>query len=168
LRYKQLNHLLRLTFSFVLTGLILCSSSNTSFAESEPAFIQTRSASLQAEPKLLAKALHKLSYGDSVLVISSNANWSKVTSSGRSGYIHNSALSSRKLILSAKTNLGNTSSETDISLGGKGFSSEVEKQLAATNSKLNFKAVDRMENLSVTQKQTVSFIKSGKLNQGDL
>ena len=162
-----MNQFLR-KFSSIILALISLTSINSSFAESETAFIQTRNASLQSEPKVLAKPLQKLSYGDRVQVISSNENWSKVTTSGLSGYIHNTALSSRKLVLSNKANTKTTSSDSDISLAGKGFSSEVEKQLAATNGKLDFRSVDAMENLSVSQKQTLSFIKSGKLNQENL
>ncbi len=173
MRYLYLNRLLKLTArSSSLRLLVVCltisSSIRLSFAEGETAFIQTRSASLQTEPRLLAKSLQKLSYGDSVQVVSSNADWSKVSTHGRSGYIHNSALSSRKLILSNKPGLENSTSDSDISLAGKGFSSEVEKQLAASNQALNFKAVDAMEKISITEKQTLSFIKAGKLNQEDL
>lgn len=130
------------------------------------AYIQTRNATILTEPKLLSKAKKKLAYGDAVSVLNSESGWTKVRSSDKvEGFIHNSALTSRSVSLSGSKSADGSVSNSDISLAGKGFSPEVEKQLASQNSALNFVAVDAMERITVSPDQTRSFVKSGKLNE---
>ena len=130
------------------------------------AYIQTRNATILSEPKLLSKVKKKLSYGDAVSVLNSEAGWIKVRSSDKvEGFIHNSALSSRSVSLSGSKSGDGGVSNSDISLAGKGFSPEIEKQLAAQNGGLNFAAVDAMEKITVSPDQTRAFVKSGKLNE---
>lgn len=138
-----------------------------SFADDDFAYIQTRSAAIVSEPKLLAKAKKKLTYGDPVAVLGTNGAWTKVRSSDKvEGFIHNSALTSRRLTLSGGKSAGSSVSDSDISLAGKGFSPEVERQLASKDGTLNFRGVDAMEKLTISGEQTRSFVKSGKLNDG--
>lgn len=154
-----------LRFIFYATILLV---SPCSYVLGEDAFIQTRSASLQAEPKLLAKSLKKFSYGERVQVVSVEQGWAKVFSAGREGFVHQSGLSPRKLVLTSNARTTNSLDDSDISLAGKGFSPEVEKQLAVSNRSLNFKSVDVMEKITVSSEQTKAFIKSGKLSQQEL
>lgn len=152
--------------SLTLATLTLMAFATPARAEDDLVYVQTRNAAVLAEPKLLSKVTRRLSYGDSLLVISRNSSWLKVRTPERAeGFIHLSAVSSRRLTLSGAKGATGNISDPDISLAGKGFSPEVERQLASQNQNLNFRAVDAMEKISISSDQTRAFIKNGKLNE---
>ncbi len=152
---------------FLAAGMSVIALAPWAAAEGDLAYIQTRSASIVAEPKLLSKPKKKLSYGDAIAVLGTNGAWTKVRSADKvEGFIHNSALTSRRLTLDARKSADSGVSDSDISLAGKGFSPEVEKQLASKDGNLNFRGVDAMEKISVSPEQARAFVRNGKLNEG--
>ena len=135
-------------------------------AESNTAYVQVRSAVILKEPKHLASILKRCAFGDPLTTISHEADWIRVRMPNNvEGFIHRSALSSQRVSLAGGKNFSGGVSQTDISLAGKGFSPEIEKQLAAKNSTLNFRAVDSMEKINVSAEQTRAFAKTGKLSE---
>jgi uncharacterized protein YgiM (DUF1202 family) len=155
-------------FSIKLAGQLLllvlvCAGVLVSQAAADEAQILVRKTNLRATPKLWAKSLGSLQYGDSVHMLGAEAGWVKVKTKGKEGFVHASALTQRQIVLSGKA-APQTVSRDQVVLAGKGFNSQVEKQLAAGNTHLNFAAVNEIEKMKVSPSDLAAFIRNGKLN----
>jgi len=131
-------------------------------ASAESLYVKVRATSLRAEPKQWASAVANLRYGDSLKVISTSGAWHSVQSGNKTGYVHNSALSERKIVLKASDAVA-AGDDRDVVLAGKGFNKEVERGYAASNRSLNYSQVDIMERRTVSDSEIASFIRAGKL-----
>lgn len=147
-------------------GLIFFTVSNSAFA-AEYAYVQIKSSKVRSAPKIWASAVASVSYGDSLTVSETNDGWSKVsTSNGKSGFIPSSALSPKKVILASSSRVSQSAADpTDAILAGKGFDQNVESQFAA-QSNGNYKAVDTMEKLKVSDSELKAFVVAGELTGG--
>jgi hypothetical protein len=108
-----------------------------------------------------------VAYGDSVTVIKQQDPWVYVSAKGGqlSGWIHNSALSEKEIILRAgSADVAKTASQKEVALAGKGFNADVEKEFKSRNPKLNFEWVDRMEKFVVSDDEIRKFIQEGALS----
>lgn len=129
--------------------------------------VKVKSAKVRTEPKVWATAVTPLKYGDSVQALSSADGWLKVrTTGGKQGFLHESAVTTKKVVLSMRgANTDGATDRADVVLAGKGFNQAVERDLAAQDSSLNFKAVDEMERLRVSDAELAAFIKAGQLGK---
>jgi uncharacterized protein YgiM (DUF1202 family) len=131
--------------------------------------VQVRESQLRATPSHLGKIVAKASYGDQVTVLEERGDWKKVSlANGRTqGWIHNTALTSKKIALkSGQGNVGTSVTHDEIALAGKGFSEEVEAQYRKSNKNLDFTWIDRMEAIKISLEQMENFIIDGRLAQG--
>jgi uncharacterized protein YgiM (DUF1202 family) len=131
--------------------------------------VQVRESQLRATPSHLGKIVAKVSYGDRVTVLEERGDWKKVSLAyGRTqGWIHNTALTSKKIVLKAgQGNVGTSVTHDEISLAGKGFSEEVEAQYRKTNKNLDYTWINRMEAFKVSPEQLEVFIADGRLATG--
>lgn len=135
-------------------------------AANSPLYVKVRNAKLRNEPKQWAPSISSLSYGDAVSMLSSEGAWLKVKVGNSSGYLHNSAVSERKVVIQAAKSVATTGNDKDVILAGKGFNKEVEKNYASKNSALNYAEVDKMERLNVSDTEVAAFVKAGKLGGG--
>ncbi len=129
-------------------------------------FLKVREAKIKIEPSFLAKSITGLKYGDPVIVLDDTNSWFKIKSlAGKVGYLHGSMLSSSSVKLNSKSKFipKSASSKDGVVMAGKGFNKEVERKYAKLNSSLNYKAVDRMEKISISDSQINEFVKAGKL-----
>lgn len=127
-------------------------------------YVQVRTTKLKAKPQQWSTAAADLKYGDRLTQTGAEGSWLKVkTAGGASGYVHVSAVSARKIVLSSKSTGDNGTNSEDVVLAGKGFSKEIESQYAAQNGALDFKEVDRMESIKVSPKELAAFMQAGKL-----
>lgn len=127
-------------------------------------YIKVKSAKLKASPQFWAASTADLSYGNALTVLGSQGSWLQARSkSGRIGYIHESAVSERKIELRASGSSSYAGSSSDVVLAGKGFNKEVEKQFAGSNPSANFREVDNMEKITVRDADVINFLKSGGL-----
>lgn len=150
----------------LLLASILLATPLLTVAANSPLYVKVRSAKLRNEPKQWAPSVSSLNYGDAVAMLSTEGAWLKVKAGSRSGYLHNSAVSERKVVLQAAKSVASTGNDKDVILAGKGFNKEVEKNYAAKNSALNYAEVDKMERLSVGDNEIAAFVKAGKLGGG--
>ena len=128
-------------------------------------YVQVKSSQLRSEPKYWASSVGSVSYGTKLNVLKEENGWMKVTTSGGTqGYIHQSAVTPRKVVLSSSSKV-RSSDSSEIVLAGKGFNREVERQYAADNSSLDFRAVNAMESLKVSDSEVRQFMSSGKLTR---
>lgn len=156
----------RLKFIVIaLAFTVIWVTPNNLLAESNQVYVKVRSTKLRSAPKHWATGVSALKYGDTLTKLEESDGWVKVKSGGgASGYLHQSALSDRKVVLKSSSKFQEAGGDSsDVILAGKGFSPEVEKNYAAGNSELDFRSVDEMERLRVGEQDLASFISSGKL-----
>ncbi len=132
-----------------------------------PVSVKVKTVKVRGEPKAWATAIASLKYGDSIQAMSSSDGWLKVrTSGGKQGYLHESAVTTKKIVLSNRAISGDMATDrADVVLAGKGFNQAIERDLAAQDSSLNFKGVDEMERLRVSDAELAAFIKAGHLGK---
>lgn len=150
-------------FQALSLSLLLIAIPSVGFGADEGLHVKVRSAAIRSEPKAWASALSFVSYGDSVQVKESKDGWLKVRSGAVTGYLHGSALTAKKVVLSGRETKGYAADQSEIVMAGKGFSREVEKQLAASASGMNFSAVNEIERSRVSSVELAGFIREGKL-----
>ena len=93
--------------------------------------------------------------------------WYPVTTAdGKSGWLHESALSRKPIVMRAGTSDAATGVSSDeVALAGKGFNEQVEKKLR-TEGKLDYSWVDRMSAFTVGADQIRQFRTQGNLPGG--
>lgn len=159
----------QLTSNFIILLLCALSPQAVLAAESSPGplYVEIAKAKLRSEPKHWAAGKLDLSYGTQLKEISRSNSWVKVqTLTGVEGYVHDSAITLRKVVLSSGTAnaVALKPDESDVVLAGKGFSHELERGIATERKQLNFSAVDKIEQLNVKEKDLARFLVQGKLN----
>lgn len=138
---------------------------SASGALAEDIYVQVKTSALRAEPKYWSSQVAPLKYGDKLKRIKEDDGWYQAQSTaGAKGFIHSSAITSRRVVF-ANTGGTQVASSSDVVLAGKGFNREVEREYAAQNSDLNFRSVDAVESLRVTDGAVTEFIKVGKLTK---
>ncbi|MCK4264064.1 MAG: SH3 domain-containing protein [Candidatus Aminicenantes bacterium] len=133
----------------------------------ETLIVKVQVTNLRKEPKFYSPALAVLKAGENVEKISSQAGWYKVrTSKGLEGWVHSSAVKTKKFTLLAMDKSLKTQATADeVALAGKGFNKQVEEKYKAKHSEINFAWVDRMLKIKVTPKQLEKFLRDGKLGE---
>jgi hypothetical protein len=128
--------------------------------------VQVDKGHLRAAPSFLGKILVTLDYGDRVEVLEQKDLWMKVQAleSKATGWIHVSALTSKKILLKAgKEDVEQAATSDELALAGKGFNQEVEKEFKAKNPHLDYTWINEMENMIVSREQMVTFLAEGEL-----
>ena len=81
-----------------------------------------------------------------------------------SGYIHASAVTTKKVHLGSADSVGGSASAEEVTLAGKGFNAQVEKSYGAKNGgAVNFAAVNAMERRTVGEAALFDFLRAGGL-----
>jgi hypothetical protein len=127
------------------------------------AWVSSKTADLKSSTGFFASKRGSLTMGAEVTVLQVKGNYAEVRSaanSSLSGWTAESNLSSRRVVSTG------TTSASDIALGGKGFSQEVEDAYK-TDGNLNFEGVDRTEAITVSQDDLYVFVTEGHLNTGE-
>lgn len=127
--------------------------------------VQVREGQLRSRASFLGAVQAQVAYGDRVTVQKSQSGWCQVsTESGRTGWIHESALTRKRVILDSGMNDARTgASGEEVALAGKGFSAEVEAAYKKENKKIDYTWVDWMGTLEVSEKQMLKFLEQGGL-----
>jgi hypothetical protein len=129
--------------------------------------VQIKEGAVRASPSFLAKIITKLDYGDQVVVKEEKSSWARIELSGvySQGWIHSSALSTKKIVLNpGDSDVEKAASDDELTLAGRGFNQEVEQKFRTLNPDVDFAWIDRMEKMVVSQDQIQNFITAGGLN----
>ena len=126
--------------------------------------VTVKETQVRATPSYLGRILAVLSYGDRVDVLAEQAGWARVRLPSGEGWVHLSALSSKRIVLqSGSQNVGTGASSSEVALAGKGFNQEVEDKYRQDN-QLDYTWVDRMGAFTVSPEEVLAFLEEGDLN----
>ena len=124
--------------------------------------VQVKQGAVRSTPSYTGQVLGTLNYGQQVQVTEKRSPWLMVSGGGLSGWMHDSALSKKKIVLTGGETTAQTgASSEELALASKGFNSDVEAQFKAQNHEINFAAVDRMEHRKVSSAEKSQFKKDG-------
>lgn len=127
--------------------------------------VQVSQSRIRKDAKFWAPSVASVSAGDRLSELRRKGDWIEVkNAAGASGWIHASAVTSKKITLGAGSKTADRGVSADeVSLAGKGFTEDVENEYRKANGELDFDAVDRMSSLKVSDKELEAFLKEGKL-----
>ena len=146
-----------------MIGVVALTIFSTWAATGKMMSVQVKDAQVREKPSFISKVVGNLAYGDRVEVQESQGAWTRVSLAGGSvGWMHNSALTSQKVVLSAgKGDARVGASGDELALAGKGFNSDVEAQFKKDHKNIDFTLVDRMEKIKIASSEMQSFLKAG-------
>ena len=126
--------------------------------------VQVRDGQLRNRGSFLGTVVGTVAYGDRVTVNQTQAGWCEVSIAGKTGWIHESALTPKKVVLASGTADARAgASGEEVALAGKGFSKEVEAEYKKQNKALDYTWVDWMGKQTVPDAQLVQFLQQGDL-----
>jgi hypothetical protein len=127
--------------------------------------VQVRTTQLRETPLFLGRIVGAASYGDRVEVIETRGDWVQVRdAAGRTGWLHASALTEKKIVLAAgQADAETAASGQEIALAGKGFSEEVEGAYRGAHPDLDYTWVDRMAGWTISPTAAAAFVRDGGL-----
>lgn len=126
--------------------------------------VQIRNAQLRSTPSYLGAVAGSAAYAERVAILTTQGDWIQVRTAKATGWIHKSALSPKRISQQAGTgDVGTVASGEEMSLAGKGFNAQVESEFKAKNAKIDFSAIDRMEQIKIPADDIRKFLIEGKL-----
>ena len=143
-------------------GLVLLAAAlGASAALAATITVLVQQTAVRKRPQFFAPSAATAKLGDSFEATGPDNGWYKTDG----GYIHESAVSAKKIKLSAGSTVagGGSATADEVTLAGKGFNSQVEKSYGAQNASANFAAVIAMERRSVADAAVLEFLRKGGL-----
>jgi uncharacterized protein YgiM (DUF1202 family) len=129
--------------------------------------VQIKEGALRSAPSFMSKIIAKVAYGDLVEAMDNKNGWSNVRLPGekQSGWIHDSALTHKKIVLTAgQSDVAQGATGDEIALAGKGFNEQVEREFKEKNPQLDFKMIDQMEKIVVSDSEMRQFLEEGRVS----
>jgi hypothetical protein len=128
--------------------------------------IITQQGTIRKDNRFFAPVVTNVPYGESVEVLETRGDWLRVSYQNKKGWIHVREVQKKKFSLAALSTVrAEETAQDEVALAGKGFSPEVEKAFQDKNPKMDFRLVDKVESIKVSDKQIQAFIRNGKLRE---
>jgi uncharacterized protein YgiM (DUF1202 family) len=129
--------------------------------------VQVRDGKVRATPSQLGRVVATVAYGAVVEAGAPQNGWYSVTTAdGKTGWLHESALSKKPIAMRAgATDAATGVSSDEVALAGKGFNEQVEAKLRK-DGKLDYTWVDRMAAFDVAADRMEQFRAQGHLAGG--
>lgn len=143
--------------------------STAAFAGNAPkeVSVTAKEGSVKIKADHLSKNVEVVVYGDKLKIVSKENDWYQVTTpSGKTGWIHESATTTKKIKLARDAKVGDDSaSHEEVALAGKGFNKQVEQAYITGNPDVAraYQLVNQIEAHKVSSAQLSAFIKQGQL-----
>lgn len=152
----------------VISTLLIAGFATAASAAVQQMSIQSEKAAIRATPGPFAQTITTLNYGDRVNVLAEQGAWSQVqTATGQTGWTQTASLTKKKVVLQAGANdVSKTASGEELALAGKGFNSQVEGEFKSKNPNVDFRWIDHMEKIKVSEPQMLQFLRDGGLKGG--
>ncbi|MFH2011430.1 MAG: SH3 domain-containing protein [Pseudomonadota bacterium] len=154
----------RIIFSLMI--LFILPISIASGASLKEMTIQVNKTHLRSIPAYYGSVVATVVYAERLKIIETKGVWFKAltTRNNISGWIHSSALTSKKLAPKSGANNAPMSVSTgELSAAEKGFTEQIEQDYRQKNKNIDFTWVDRMEKIKMSPQQIASFLKEGKV-----
>jgi len=144
---------------------LLCALCVPGLMLAAPLCVQVQTGQLRKTPSYLAEVLASLPYGQSVETLGTQSAWQQVrTLDGKTGWMHSSALTTKRIAVRSTAAPGSTGASGDeLALAGKGFSADVEAKFRAEHADIDFAWVDKMGQANATAEQIRQFVREGGL-----
>jgi hypothetical protein len=127
--------------------------------------IQIKDGRLRAAPSFLGQIVGSVRYGDRGRVLERRGAWTRIAVGTKTGWIHSSALTEKKIVLQAgAADVERAATTDELALAGKGFNSQVEERFRADHPNLDFSWVDRMAAFRVSADEVRRFLQEGGLS----
>jgi len=126
--------------------------------------VQVKVTQMRTAPSFTGVVLTTLEYADQVDVLEVKGSWIRCGDHKRQteGWVHLSALSARKIILSAGSETKQGVDSSEVALAGKGFNSTIESEYRKEKG-MDYTWVDRMESYEIPVDECIEFLKYGGL-----
>jgi hypothetical protein len=149
----------------IVVGIIFFLSS-VALAAGQTVSVQTKNNALRQECTFFSPVTQHLQYGTVLEVLAEKGDWLMAKTPEAEGCIHNRAVQEKIIALQ---NLQGDASKTgaaedELSLAGKGFTPEVEQSFQEKNPTAQFKTVDQIEALIISDQELLEFVETGRLN----
>lgn len=145
-------------------GIVWCAMALATGVFAAPMQVQVRSSPLRDTPSFMGQVVATAAYGDTVERVEAKGAWIRVRAGGREGWMHQSALTTRKVSMKAgEQDAAVTASSKDLALAGKGFNKQVESEFKERNKDIDFTWVNRMEEYKVSDAEARDFLKAGRV-----
>ncbi len=132
----------------------------------ETYIVKVQTTALRSEPKFYSAVIATLRAGTQLTQVQAQGDWLKVQvagAGGQTGWVHKSAVETKKFNLMASGGAKNQASAGEVALAAKGFNKQVEDSYKARHGEVNFAAVDAMLKVTATPAEVEAFVKRGKL-----
>lgn len=129
----------------------------------ETVTVAVKKTSVRRDRQFYAPTIAEATLGEAFTVLAREKGWVKVGTGAGEGWLHESAVTARKVAASAQAPTGGKVDAQDVALAGKGFSPQVESEYRRQNPQADFAAVDRMEKLGASEKALAAFVAEGNL-----
>jgi hypothetical protein len=152
---------------FRLGALVLAVMLVFIYLLAETITVKVKTTSVRRDPKFYAASLATIQAGTALQKLAVKNGWFQVkTKDGVTGWVHSSAIDTRKFNLTALDGSPNTqASSGEVALAAKGFNKRVEDSYRAKNGAANYAGVDKMEKITVLAAEIEEFLKQGKLGE---
>jgi uncharacterized protein YgiM (DUF1202 family) len=133
----------------------------------ETVMVQIKTTSVRKDPKFTSSALATIKAGEALEKLQTQNGWVQVrTKAGVVGWVHSSAVTAKKLNLTASdSGLQTQASAGEVALAAKGFNKQVEDKYRQANPNLDFAAVDALERIRPTAAEIEAFLRAGHLGE---
>jgi Bacterial SH3 domain len=123
--------------------------------------VMVKESRLRATPASYAKPVGTVSFGQKLDVQETKEDWYRVTVAGTTGWLHRSAVTTKKVDVGKTASVGSGRvSNDEVTLAGKGFNPQVEAEYRKRHPGSNFAAVDAMEKLKISEDEVRRFVEA--------
>ena len=147
------------------TAALLCALCVPCIVQAATLRVQVQNGQVRKTPSYLGEVLTTVPYGQSVETLGSQQAWQQVrTPDGKTGWMHSSALTAKRIaVKSTAAPLSTGASGDELALAGKGFSADVEAKFKQEHANIDFVWVDKMGQANASPGEIRQFIKVGGL-----
>jgi hypothetical protein len=129
--------------------------------------IITQEAMIRKDKRFFAPAVVSVPYGAVIDELEKQGDWLRVSYQGQQGWLHVSAVQEQNFNLSTLSDQkAQETSNEEVALAGKGFTSEVETAFREKNPKMRYDLVDQVQGYQVSESELLAFIQAGDLKTG--
>ena len=151
----------------LIAVLALLLAVSAAFAAPETISVTVKKISIRKDRQYYAPTVAEAAFRDKLVVLAREKDWLRVSFGGVEGWVHKSATAVTAVSVTAKDATGGVSQD-DVAFASKGFDSSVEREYSKSKPQANFADVDRMEQLTVSEKALTDFRQAGNLRlRGD-